>query len=133
MEKKSNDATPLRPEGNRILNAPIVEMDLNKFIEQIRNEPTWQTSGHNSITIYKSDSLRIVIIGMHDQAILKTHQSHTYISVQVFEGNIQFVAENQSFSLSKGNMVALQPKIQHSVEAKSESFFLLTLATDINK
>jgi hypothetical protein len=38
--KKSNDATPLRPEGNHILNAPIVEMDLNKFIEQIRNEPT---------------------------------------------------------------------------------------------
>lgn len=34
MEQKSNDATPLRPEGNRILNDNLVEMDLQKYIQQ---------------------------------------------------------------------------------------------------
>jgi hypothetical protein len=38
MENKSNKATPQRPEGNRVLNAQLIEMDLNKFIDEIKNE-----------------------------------------------------------------------------------------------
>ncbi|MCO6460364.1 MAG: hypothetical protein J5I59_03105 [Saprospiraceae bacterium] len=129
MEEKSNNATPLRPEGKRVLNAPAVEMDLNKFIVQIRNEETWKSSGHNSITIFKSDQMRIVLIGLHDKAVLKKHHSNAVISVQVIEGNIVFVTPDESYSLTQGQMIALQPNIPHSVEAKCESFFLLTLAS----
>ncbi len=128
MENKSNDATPLRPQGERILNAALVEMDLNKFINQIREETTWNDSDHNSITIFKSDTLRIVLIGLHEKSILKTHTANAIISVQVLEGAIKFTAEQQVVSLTKGQMVALQPKVQHSVEAETESFFLLTVA-----
>lgn len=128
MENKSNDATPLRPQGERVLNATLVEMDLNKFIHQIRQETTWKDSDHNSITIFKSDALRIVLIGLHEKSILKTHTANAIISVQVLEGAIKFTAEEQVVSLSKGQMLALQPKVQHSVEAEAESFFLLTVA-----
>ncbi|MBS1750571.1 MAG: cupin domain-containing protein [Bacteroidetes bacterium] len=128
MENKSNDATPLRPQGERVLNAALVEMDLNKFINQIRQETTWKDSDHNSITIFKSDTLRIVLMGLHEKSILKTHTANAIISVQVLEGEIKFTAEQQIVSLTKGQMVALQPKVQHSVEAETESFFLLTVA-----
>ena len=129
MENKSNEATPLRPQGDRILNAAMVEMDLNKFKDQIKSEATWQERSHNSITIFKSDALRMVLIGMHKDAEIKTHQTNAHISVQVIEGCIQFTAEDQSVILNKGQMVALQPKILHSVIASEESFFLLTFAT----
>ena len=128
MENKSNDATPLRPEGERILNAPMVEMDLEKFIGQIRSESTWANSDHNSITIYKSDIMRMVLIGLHKGSVIKPHQTSSDISVQVLEGLIRFHTEEKSIDLSKGKMVALQPKIQHSVEALEESFFLLSFA-----
>lgn len=128
MENKSNDATPQRPQGERMLNAALVEMDLNKFITQIKEETTWKDSDHNSITIFKSDSMRIVLIGLHEKAILKTHVANTIISVQVLEGAIRFTADEQVVPLSKGQMIALQSKIPHSVEAEKESFFLLTLA-----
>ncbi|MBX2931413.1 MAG: cupin domain-containing protein [Chitinophagaceae bacterium] len=128
MEYKSNDATPLRPQGDRVLNAPLVEMDLNKFIEQIKTEATWQESSHNSITIFKSDSLRIVLIGMHKNAVLKKHTTNAIISVQVLKGTIQFITDKETVSLTKGQMIALQPKISHSVQATTESFFLLSVA-----
>lgn len=54
MENKSNDATPQRPDGERILNAPLVKMNLYEFIEQIKNETTWKDSNRNSVTIFKS-------------------------------------------------------------------------------
>lgn len=132
MENKSNEATPQRPEGDRILNAPLVDMDLNKFIKQIKEESTWAESDRNSITIFKSDSMRIVLMGMHTDAELKTHTANGIISVQVLEGNISFTAGQSTISLQKGQMIALQEMIPHSVLALSDSFFLLTLAMNKN-
>lgn len=128
MENKSNDATPQRPEGNRVLNAQLVEMDLYNFIDQIKDETTWANSDRNSVTIFKSDTLRIVLMGLHENAELKTHKANGVISVQVLEGKINFITEQQSVLIEKGQMIALQENITHSVIALTESFFLLTLA-----
>ncbi len=131
MENKSNEATPQRPEGDRQLNAPLVKMDLNKFIVQIKSETTWAESDRNSITIFKGDNMRIVLIGLHQAAELKTHTANGIISVQVLEEKINFTAEQQTLLLEKGKMIALHEKIPHSVLALEESFFLLTMV--INK
>jgi len=128
MENKSNDSTPQRPDGERILNADLVQMDLNQFISQIKGESTWAESDRNSMTIFKSDSMRIVLLGLHQNAELKTHQANGIISVQVLEGKINFTTEQKTVSLEKGQMIALQENIPHSVVALAETFFLLTLA-----
>jgi quercetin dioxygenase-like cupin family protein len=128
MENKSNDATPQRPDGERILNATLVKMDLYKFINQIKNETTWTNSDRNSVTIFKSETMRIVLMGLHENAELKPHKANGVISVQVLEGKIKFIAEQQSSLIEKGQMIALQENITHSVTALTESFFLLTLA-----
>ncbi len=133
MENKSNEATPQRPEGDRLLNAELVEMDLNHFIDQVRNESTWKESDRNSITIFKSDSMRIVLLGLHKGAELKTHTANGIISVQVLEGKLNFITEPQTDTLQKGQMIVLHKKIPHSVTALEESFFLLTLAIENSK
>lgn len=128
MENKSNEATPQRPGGNRKLDANMVIMDINQFVQQVRNEPAWQKNDHNAITIFKSERMRIVLIGLHDGAVLPTHTANGIISVQVVEGHIIFATEQQTAELTKGQMLALHEKIPHSVTAKTESFFLLTVA-----
>jgi len=128
MEEKSNQSTPLRPQGERILSSNLVEMDVKQFIQQIKSEKVWAESDHNSITIFKSDKMRIVLIGMHEGATLKTHTANAIISVQVVEGLIKFTADEQTIALENGRMIALQEKIPHSVFAVEDSFFLLTLA-----
>ncbi|MEO6883843.1 MAG: cupin domain-containing protein [Bacteroidia bacterium] len=128
MENKSNDATSQRPEGNRVLNAQLVEMNLYKFIEQIKAETTWTNSDRNSVTIFKSETMRIVLMGLHENAELKPHKANGVISVQVLEGKINFITEQQSSLIEKGQMIALQENNTHSVIALTESFFLLTLS-----
>ena len=131
MENKSTEATALRPEGERMLNAPLVEIDLNKFMAELKQETTWAESDHNSITVFKSDTSTMVLIGMHKNAELKEHTAIGNISVQVLHGEINFVAEQQTLSLAKRQMITLDANIPHSVTALEESFFLLTLV--INK
>lgn len=133
MENKSNDATPQRPDGERVLNAPLVEMNLNEFIAQIKNEATWANSDRNSVTIFKSETMRIVLMGLHENAEMKPHKANGVISVQVLEGKIEFTAEPQTAHLEKGQMIALQENMTHSVKAVAESFFLLTLAMNKTK
>jgi len=127
VENKSNEATALRPEGDRVLDALLVEMDLNNFIVKIKDEITWTTTDHNSITIFKSDDTTIVLIGMHKNAKLKKHTVYGYIQVQVLEGEINFCTEQQTVSIKKGQMIALKADIPHSILALDESFFLLTV------
>jgi len=127
MENKYNDSTPQRPDGERILNGDLVQMDINKFILQIKDESTWLESDRNSMTIFKSDILTIVLLGLHKDAEMKTHQANGVISVQVLEGRINFTTEEKTFSLEKGQMIALHENIPHSVMALEETFFLLTI------
>ena len=127
MKNKSNEATVLRPEGDRILNAPLVEMDLNKFIVQLKQETTWTTSDHNAITVFKSAFITIVLIGMRKNAELKKHTTYGNINILVLDGKISFTAEQQTRSLEKGQMIALEADIKHSVLALKESFILLTM------
>ena len=128
MPDKSNESTPQRPKGDRLLDAPLVTMDLNDFIEQVRNESTWSDSDRNSITVFKSERLRIIIIGLHKGAELKTHTAIGPITVQVPEGHIKFQTEAKTVELQSRQMLTLKETIPHSVLALEETFFLLTMA-----
>jgi quercetin dioxygenase-like cupin family protein len=128
MNKSSdNKSTLLRPEGKRTLNAPLVEIDLNKFIKKIKHEVTWAENDQNVITIFKSEHSTIVLMGMKENAELKTHTANGNVIIQVLEGEINFKTDLHSTLLEKGQMIVLQANIQHSVVAIIESFFLLTI------
>ncbi|OCK49694.1 hypothetical protein BA768_08650 [Chryseobacterium sp. CBo1] len=128
MENKRNDSTSKRPEGERVLNASMVEINVNDLLKQIKAEKTWAENDRNSMTVFKSDTMRILIIGLHQNAELKPHTAAGIISVQVLEGQIEFSTELQNTILDKGQMIALHENIPHSVKALTDSFFLLTLS-----
>ena len=100
METTSLDPTPQRPAGPRLLDAPMVVLDLPALLTQIRQEPIWHDSDRNSITAYKTDSLRLVLLALRAGAELKTHTAPGVISVQVLEGRITFTAGPQVAELA---------------------------------
>ena len=129
MEDKYNDSTDMRPEGERVLDAPLVNIDIGRFITQIKKEAAWDNSDRNAITVYKTDGLRMVLVALHEGAVMAKHTAAGIISVQVLEGEINFTADEQSVILKKEQMIALHKGLPHSVTALKESVFLLTLTT----
>lgn len=127
MEEKSNEATAKRPQGDRMLDATLVDFDLNLLIEQVRTEEQWINSDRNAITVFKSDAMRIVLIALHKGAKMDRHTANGMISVQVLEGAMLFNTDEQPVDLGKGQMLALHKNIPHSVFAKEDTVFLLTL------
>ena len=130
MKDTSIDPTPQRPEGPRLLDAPLVVLDLPALLTQIRQEPAWHDGDRNAITAYKTDGLRLVLLALRAGAELKTHTAPGIICVQVLEGRIAFTAGPQVAELAPGQLLTLHAGIAHSVVAVTEAVFLLTLAVN---
>jgi len=124
---KQNNATPQRPDNNRLIFAPKVEIDLNEMMNQLISEASWSEKGHNSMSLFKSDKLRIVLMGFKKNEELKAHSTKGIISVQVIRGRIKFTVDGESSDVQTGQMIVLDSGITHSVIAVEESFILLTI------
>lgn len=131
MEERFNEATTLRPHGNRTMDALLVTIDLPAFIVQIRKEKSWKEHDRNAITVFKTNGMRIVLIALHKGAEMTKHRADGLISVQVLEGEMLFNTDEQSVELGKGQMLALHTGMLHSLLAKTETIFLLTLTTTL--
>ena len=128
MEERMNEATRNRPEGDRIIDAAMVEIDLDQYITQLKSEEAWLNSQRNAITLFKTDAMRIVMIGLHAGGSLPEHKAEGIISVQVLKGHIRFIVREDEKKLVEGHMLTLHEKIPHTVVAVEESVFLLTMA-----
>ena len=128
MEGSTTISSIAQQASEHLSKNPLVEMNLNALIEQIKGEDSWKEGDRGSMVLFKSDTMRIVLIGLHGNAELTPHKASGVISVQVLEGKINFYAGEQESILEKGQMIALQENVVHGVMALKESFFLLTLA-----
>ncbi len=126
---KQNESTESRPEGERILDAPLVRIELKEFIQIIKSEKAWEEKDRNAITVYKNAGMKMVLVALHENALLAEHTANGIISVQVLEGEIIFNCEVKKAHLLPGEMIALHKGLPHSVKAIKESVFLLTVAT----
>ena len=122
MEEKFNEATPQRIQDH-LLDEPLVSIDIPSFIEQLKQESTWKESDRNTITVFKTNGLRIVLIALHEGAEMAKHKAEGIISVQVLEGQLKFTTDIKSVELSKGQMLALHERIPHSVLALKKLYF----------
>jgi quercetin dioxygenase-like cupin family protein len=126
MEIKVNDATINRPQGERVLNAPFVFIDIDEYVKQLINEDAWQKNDRNSITVHKNDTITTVIVGLHEHAVINNNSVDGFINIQVIDGKIKMQVETEEMEMQKGQCVVLQKFINHSIEALQDSVLLLT-------
>jgi quercetin dioxygenase-like cupin family protein len=113
---------------SRHLADPVRAVDLALEACELRADETWQREGHNAKTLVKNDSLRIVLIDMHEGARLEEHQTDSRISIQVLTGKVSVRISGASYAVAAGQLLAVDESIPHDVEALEPSTFLLTLA-----
>ena len=126
-QNKRIDATNQNPERERLLYAPLVQMNINKFIKQLKSEEAWRKDKHNTITIYKSDSTTVVLRGMHKKSTRKSGKVNSDATIQVLKGKIKIHVEGSPIKLKRGQMLGISANTEHSVEAVRDSFYLLTV------
>ena len=126
MEVKRNESTLNRPEGDRVLDASYVFIDVNEFTRQLREEEAWHKNDRNSITVYKTDQLTMVVVCLHEKAVLKNNVVDGIVTVQVVEGKIKIETPDGDIELKPNQVVTFHRCIDHSIEALDETVLILT-------
>jgi quercetin dioxygenase-like cupin family protein len=109
-----------------------MEVDLTRELEQLHREPGW-SSGQNAKTLVKYDDLRIVLMALKAGARIPGHQTEGRISIHAVTGHLKVRAQDRTFDLPAGRLLALDQGVPHDVEALEDSAFLLTIAWPARK
>ena len=126
MENKRNEATINRPEGDRVLDAPCVFINIPDFIRQLKSEEAWQKNDRNGITVYKSGRVTMVLTCLHAKAVLKNNLVDGIFTVQVLEGIIRVTTPEGDVDMQANQAMAFHQLVDHSILALTDSVLLLT-------
>jgi quercetin dioxygenase-like cupin family protein len=125
MEIKHNDSTIKRPHGERVLDAPYVFTNLREFRDMVKDEKTWEVSDRNSITVFKTEGMTIVLTAMKEGAVIKDNTVNGFFTIQVLEGSIRMTTLEGDSQMNFEQMISFHPGVPHSIESISNSLLLL--------
>lgn len=126
MEIKRNEATHNRPEGDRVIDAPYVFVDIHAFVDQLKNEKAWEKNDRNGITVFKSEKMTMVVTAMQAAAELGHDSVNAFMTVQVMEGDVRVSTTEGEVDMRNGNIIAFHPGIPHTLHAITDIILLIT-------
>ncbi|RXI36596.1 cupin [Malaciobacter mytili] len=78
--------------------------------------------------MFENELSKEIRILMKENQIMKEHKTAFPITVEIFEGEIEFGVEKQIHKLVKGDIVSLSANVPHDLKANKNSIIRLTLA-----
>jgi len=111
------------------LAAPLLHVDLERELQQLREEDSWQwKTGRSSKTLAKYPDFRIVLILMKGGTRMRQQRAEGRISIQPLRGHVCLHLVQQKVKVPAGNLMMLDCGVLHEIEALEESAILLTIS-----
>jgi quercetin dioxygenase-like cupin family protein len=93
-----------------------------------RFQPGDAAAGRRAETLVKTDDLRVVLVTMRRGAALQEHTAPGTITIQTLRGDMTVDVEGTPHEVVTGHVIALAAGARHTVHARSDGAFLLTIA-----
>ena len=126
MEFKRNEATLNRPDGDRVLDGTYVFVDIPSYINQIKEEKSWEKNDRNGITVFKSQDTTIVITALQKGATIEDNSVNGFLTLQLLKGNARIRLTDGDIDITEHQLITLHPNVVHSLEAMTDTIILLT-------
>ena len=121
------EPVPARPD--RPAAGPIFHARLGEQLERLRREAAWRAGDRNAITLFKTPALSLVLLALKEGARLQEHRAEGSLTMQLVAGAVRVDAGGRRVELAPGEVLVLEPGLEHALEAVRESAVLLTIAS----
>src|SRR5687768_10858611 len=126
MENKRNEATLNRPEGDRVIDAPYVFINIPDFIRQVKSEEAWQKNDRNGITVFKTGRVTMVLTCLRAKAVMHDVLVDGIFTIQVLEGIVRIKTPEGEVDMQANQVMVFHQLVDHSIEAMMDSVLLFT-------
>lgn len=117
----------LRPHPEDRLAAPVQHIDLPATFAALLREPHPPVSGHRQIAVFRRGHVTILAFAFDAGGLLKEHRADGVVTIHALTGHLKVTFDDATHELAAGQLLALAPGIEHSVQAVQASTMLLTV------
>jgi quercetin dioxygenase-like cupin family protein len=126
-----NSVVDKMQEGTQIMERQILGM--HTLVTEIeRFDPEESKSGRRSETLVKTNDLRVVLVTMEKNALLRNHSAPGTVTIQCLLGQFAVQVDNDDIILESGALLTLAAGVEHAVRAHATGAFLLTIGWSKN-
>lgn len=104
------------------------EIDLASALDSLRKEEHGGKDNHRQMTIFRKDSLRVILFAFEPGGRLPSHHAPGFITIHSLNGTVRVRTESETHELSAGRILILEPDAVHEVEAPEQADMLLTIS-----
>jgi quercetin dioxygenase-like cupin family protein len=94
---------------------------------RVRQTPEWATRDRHLTVLARTGPVTLRLLMLKSGADLPEHQAPATVTVHVLTGSVVFRTAHEPVTLSKGDIVVLEPGTVHGVKALEETAILLTV------
>lgn len=107
---------------------PEHKLDFGAALEKLGKESRPSKDGHNQVTLFHSDTLRLVLFTFQTGGCLPRHRAPGVVMIQPLRGEIRVTTPSEQYDLRQGESLVLQPEVPHDVDSKGGADMLLSIA-----
>jgi quercetin dioxygenase-like cupin family protein len=111
---------------SRRLGAPLLRLELERELEELKRSDLWMQKGHVAKTLVKYEDLRAVLVALKQGGVMGEHESPR-ATLQILRGQVRVTLPDQVIDLPEGSLLGLEEAVPRRVEALVESAVLITL------
>jgi quercetin dioxygenase-like cupin family protein len=105
-------------------------LDLHAQIAALRAESTPARHGQRQKSLFKHAGSTIALFVMDAGALFPEHAAAGTVTLQPIEGELLAVIEGNQQRLTPGNLLVMPPNARHSVQAITDSAFVLHVSLE---
>jgi quercetin dioxygenase-like cupin family protein len=117
----------LRPHPVDRFEAEEHYFDLRQAAAKLQNEPHPPQEGHRQIALYHYGSVTIVLFVFEAGSRLPEHVAEGLETIHALEGGLTVRSAGQTYELSSGSLLVINPGVSRSIEARNAARLLLTV------